>query len=104
MVLKKSKLTSGRPFFGQNIDKHVQRPMTPSRCATRPCASNLILKKVDSMSNESPNKILQDARANYWAKYRIGEELQSSGPSVQPQRAVGLESICESDDDGRHLK
>jgi hypothetical protein len=35
---------------------------------TWPPESNLILKIVDSMSNESPNKVLQDAHAYYCAK------------------------------------
>jgi len=46
----------------------MQRPMMPSWYTTWPPESNLILKIVDSMSNESPNKVLQDAHAYYWAK------------------------------------
>jgi len=43
----------------------MQRPMTPSWYSTWPPESNLILKIADSMSNESPNSVLQDAHAYY---------------------------------------
>jgi len=46
----------------------MQRPMMQSWYTTWPPESNLILKIVDSMSNESPNKVLQDAHAYYCAK------------------------------------
>ena len=49
----------------KKIKKHMQRPMTPSWYSTWPLESNLILKIVDSMSNESPKKTLQDAHAYY---------------------------------------
>ena len=49
----------------KKIEKHMQRPMTPSWYSTWPPESNLILKIADSMSNESPNSVLQDVHAYY---------------------------------------
>ena len=55
--------------FIQNIEKHTRRPMMPSWYTIWPLESNLILKIVDSMSNQSPKIFLQDALAYYWSQW-----------------------------------
>ena len=67
--LRNSIRPDGDPQFIKNIEKHMRRPMMPSWCTMWPPESNLILKIVDSMSNESPSKVLQDAHAYYWPQW-----------------------------------
>ena len=49
--------------MSQNIDEHVQ-PMTPFAMCDTTSRIQFDSEKVDSMSNESPNEVLLDARAN----------------------------------------
>jgi hypothetical protein len=76
--------------FIQNIEKHMRRPMMPSWYTIWHLESNLVLKIVDSMSNQSPKIFLQDANAYYWSQWPNSWRIPvfSSAPSMQPPCAV----------------
>ena len=111
---QKPNWTSGMSSIYKNIEKHMRRPMMPSWCTMWPLESNLILKKVDSMSNESPNKVLQDARAYYLSQrpnsWRIPVFISihaaavRSWPSKSATPSEASWSQFESVNDYWHLK